>query len=103
MGSRWCHLCGTRQVFAEMSEITGELPHQFLLRVSQGEPIGEYTPTFEERMRAAISVAPYYAPKFSPVDQTLESKVENNYVSSEPLTEEEWLELYGNKDEKKEH
>src|ERR1700704_5836509 len=44
---------------------TGELPHQFLLRVMRGEPIEDHTPTFEERLDAAKAAAPYYAPRLA--------------------------------------
>jgi len=44
---------------------TGELPHEYLLRISRGEKIEGYTPTFTERMDAAKAAAPYFAPKLS--------------------------------------
>jgi len=37
----------------------GELPHEFLLRVSRGGKIGNREITFEERMAAAVKAAPY--------------------------------------------
>jgi hypothetical protein len=65
----------------EWAKQTGELPHQFLLRVSQGQMIatevlhpdtGEvkvlyHIPDFETRVDAAKSAAPYFAPKLSAV------------------------------------
>lgn len=60
---------------------TGELPHEFLLRVSRGEVItrrvigedGKVTEIREDydfpmRMDAAKSAAPYFAPKISTVE-----------------------------------
>jgi hypothetical protein len=44
---------------------TGELPHEFLLRVCRGEKIGEHEPTFQERLDAAKASAPYFAPRFA--------------------------------------
>ena len=57
---------------------SGELPHEFLLRVARGEPIelydknsngevAEYThyPTFGDRVEAATSCANYFAPKLT--------------------------------------
>lgn len=57
----------------------GELPHEFLARVSRGDPIAmrvldpktgktveeTYHPTFEERAQAARDAAPYFAPKLA--------------------------------------
>ena len=68
---------------------TGEMPHEFLLRISRGEPIElqevdpimpghyirkTYCPTFDDRRKAAVDCAPYFAPKFATVEivQTLQ-------------------------------
>lgn len=57
----------------EAAANTGELPHEFLLRVSRGEMIvmpGQkkpHYPTFSERVQAADKAAPYYAPRLSAV------------------------------------
>lgn len=78
----------------EQAKLTGDLPHEFLLRVSRGELIegkryDEVTgkistyyemPDFEKRMDAAKSAAPYYAPKISTVEVI-------SGVSSEQLDE----------------
>jgi len=67
-----------------MAEATGELPHEFLLRIARGEPIlhksknpvtGEFEddyviPRFEDRMDCAKAAAPYFAPKFATVEIT---------------------------------
>lgn len=52
----------TAETVAKAAE-AGELPHEFLLRVSRGERIGTHIPTFEQRCQAAKDAAPYYAPK----------------------------------------
>jgi len=36
---------------------TGELPHEFLLRVARGEEIDGHIPTFAERIDAAKAAA----------------------------------------------
>jgi hypothetical protein len=50
----------------------GELPHEFLLRVSQGLQIRHgrklHEPTWEDRMEAAKAAAPFFAPKLSTVE-----------------------------------
>jgi hypothetical protein len=57
----------------EVAANTGELPHEFLLRVSRGEAIAmpgqkkPHYPTFEERVQAADRAAPFYAPRLSAV------------------------------------
>ena len=43
------------------------LPHEFLLRVVRGEEIDGYKPTFHDRMFAAKSAAPYFAPKLASI------------------------------------
>lgn len=48
----------------------GELPHEFLLRVSRGETIDGHKPSFEQRCAAAKDAAPYYAPKLAAVEYT---------------------------------
>ena len=66
----------------DKARATGELPHEFLLRVARGEIIyrdfvdpfsGVITQTMEEydlsvRIDAAKAAAPYYAPKISTVE-----------------------------------
>lgn len=57
---------------------SGELPHEFLLRVSRGDPIAHgkdkdgkailYQPTFSERILCAKDAAPYFAPKLTAVE-----------------------------------
>jgi hypothetical protein len=49
----------------ERAAAAGELPHEFLLRISRGEPIEGHKPTFSERVDAAKVAAPYYAPKLA--------------------------------------
>lgn len=57
----------TNEARAKAQE-TGELPHEFLLRVMRGEEIDGSLPEFKDRMAAAVAAAPYYAPKLSSVD-----------------------------------
>ena len=66
----------------EKAKATGDLPHEFLLRIARGEAIYrdvvnpdtqkiervEETYDFEDRKDAAKAAAPYYAPKISTVE-----------------------------------
>ena len=72
---------------------TGELPHEFLLRVVRGESIDDQVPTLEQRIAAAVSVAPYFAPKLAAIEQRIETNVKA-VVSSTPMTTEEWMKKY---------
>lgn len=73
---------------------SGELPHEFLLRIVRGEKIGETSPSLEQRIHAAIASAPYFAPKLTAIEQRVENHVKA-VISSEPLTTEEWMAKYG--------
>ena len=61
---------------------TGELPHEFLLRVSRGELIGNHVPTFEERIDAAKAASPYYQPRLAM--QEVEVKKTTDPVRDDP-------------------
>ena len=54
----------------EEAAATGELPHMLLLRISRGEKIGDYEPTFADRVDAAKAAAPYFAPKLAATELT---------------------------------
>lgn len=82
----------------EAAQATGELPHQFLLRVMRGESLksGKQTviPSLEQRITAAIAAAPYFAPRLA----TVEAKTEithNFVIGSDPLPDKEFREKYG--------
>jgi len=62
---------------------SGLLPHEFLLAISQGQKIGEYQPSFQERLDAAKAAAPYYAPRLAQIDSTVRS------LSVQELSEDE--------------
>ena len=47
--------------------LTGDLPHQFLLRIMRGECINGHKPDLQLRVDCAKAAAPYYAPKLSAV------------------------------------
>ena len=52
----------------ERAKQTGELPHEFLLRVTrcpEGQKVDGHKVTFEERVEAAKAAAPYFAPKLA--------------------------------------
>jgi len=73
--------------------VTGELPHEFLLRVSRGGPIIELVaregvyeavqrpPTFSERVDAAKAAAPFYAPKLANVAAQVETGVSAEFAA----------------------
>ena len=76
------------------AKATGELPHEFLLRVVRGECIDDQIPTLEQRIAAAVSVAPYFAPKLAAIEQRIETGVVA-IVSNKPLSKQEFMEKYG--------
>jgi hypothetical protein len=49
----------------EAATKTGELPHEFLLRVSRGETIDGEKTTFDKRIDAAKAAGPYFAPRLA--------------------------------------
>ena len=75
------------------AKATGDLPHEFLLKIVRGEPIDGTSPSIEQRIHAAIAVAPYFAPKLATVEQKIESDV-RAVVSSKPMTKEEFMLRY---------
>lgn len=78
----------------EKAKATGDLPHEFLLRVVRGESIDGMSPSIEQRIHAAIAVAPYFAPKLAAVEQKVESYF-RAVVSNKPMTTDEWMKTYG--------
>lgn len=72
----------------EEAAMTGELPHEYLLRISRGEEIDGYKPTFTERMDAAKAAAPYFAPRLSTTDVNARVRGE---LSVAEMTDEELL------------
>jgi hypothetical protein len=79
----------------EEASNAGELPHEFLLRVSRGETIGVHEPTFSERVDAAKAAAPYFSPRFSAA--TLDASFTDNSASNPgEMTDEELLAIIRN-------
>lgn len=76
------------------AKATGDLPHEFLLKIVRGEAIDGLSPSIEQRIHAAIAAAPYFAPKLATIEQKIESDV-RAVVSSRPMTTDEWMERYG--------
>ena len=68
---------------------TGELPHEFLLRVARGETIDDHTPAFNERVDAAKAAAPYYAPRLATTN--VDARVRSEAFKAEDLTDEELI------------
>lgn len=54
----------------EIAAASGELPHEFLLRVSRGGKIDGHDVTFTERTDAAKNAAPYYAHRLASIEHT---------------------------------
>jgi hypothetical protein len=77
----------------EAAQRSGELPHEFLLRIARGEEIDGHRPTFQERMAAAQASAPYYAPKLASVEQRGQTNV-LNVIAARPMTKDEWVAKY---------
>jgi hypothetical protein len=73
---------------------TGELPHEFLLRISRGEEINSHTPSFAERMDAAKAAAPYFAARLSTtvIDATVNGERKR---SADEMTDEELMSIVG--------
>jgi hypothetical protein len=76
------------------AKATGELPHEFLLRIVRGETIDDQIPSLEQRISAAVSVAPYFAPKLAAIEQRIETGIVA-VVSNKPLSKEEFMARYG--------
>lgn len=70
----------------KVAAATGELPHEFLLRVSRGEKVGDFVPSMADRIDAAKAVAPYYAPKLNAT--TVDANIRKT-VSAEELMDDE--------------
>jgi hypothetical protein len=68
---------------------TGELPHEFLLRVSRGEKIGEHEPGFLERVDAAKAAAPYFAPRLSTT--AIDANITNRNKTAREMTDAELM------------
>ena len=71
----------------------GELPHQFLLRIMRGEVIDGERPSLQMRIAAAVSAAPYFAPKLAVMEAQLETTI-RAVVSNKPLSKEEFEKKY---------
>lgn len=86
----------------EKARSTGEMPHEFLLRVARGEVIQmntaagpvEYRPSFGERVNAAINAAPYFVPRLNAIEAKIE-QTQRFEIKSAPLSELEWQQMYG--------
>jgi len=78
----------------EKARETGDLPHEFLLKVSQGQPIDGVIPDLELRLDAAKAAAPFYAPRLAQIEQKIEGEIKAR-ISAEPMSEEDWDRIYG--------
>lgn len=90
-----------RTELVEWAQVTGDLPHVFLLKVSQGhtfemkvEVDGVETrkvlcPSMKDRVTAAIAAAPFFAPRLAQIEQKIETET-IGIIRAEPMTVEEW-------------
>jgi hypothetical protein len=62
------HVFMTAAQMREWAARSGELPHIFLLRIARGEKIDGYKPTFQERIEAAKSCAPFLVPRLRHIE-----------------------------------
>lgn len=76
------------------AKTTGDLPHEFLLKIVRGETIDGVSLSIEQRIHAAIAVAPYFAPKLAAIEQKIQNTV-RAVVSSKPMSTDEWMSAYG--------
>jgi len=58
------------QLAREKAASTGELPHEFLLRVARGDAVDGAVPTLAQRIDAAKAAAPYYAPRLAALEHS---------------------------------
>lgn len=56
------------------AKTSGELPHEFLLRVARGEKVGGKLPALALRLDAAKAAAPYFAPKLSYTEAVIDEQ-----------------------------
>lgn len=91
-----------RTELKEWAEATGDLPHVFLCKVSQGQTF-EMTvlvngveekkvlcPSMKDRITAAIAAAPFFAPRLAQIEQKIESEM-IGVIRAEPMSVEEWV------------
>ena len=74
-----------RRETRERAAASGLLPHEFLLAVTRGETIDGHAPTFEERLEAARAAAPYFAPKLSNIQATVQRHGDVTRLTDEEL------------------
>lgn len=73
----------------EEAAATGELPHEFLLRIARGESIDGHAPAFNERIDAAKAAAPYFAPRLATT--SIDANVRSENRSAAELTDGELM------------
>ena len=88
-----------RQIL-ERTPLTGEMPHEILLRYARGhldpeeleaEGWDKVPPSF--RAECASKAAPYYIPRLAQIEAKVHSEVVH-VIESEPLTIEQWSSQY---------
>lgn len=86
------------------AEETGEMPHEFLLRLARDQLTeqeklinGIQNVPLNIRLQAAKDCAPYFAPKLAQIEKTIEKTV-RSVISAEPLTPEQWEDKYSIQD-----
>lgn len=69
----------------ERAKVTGELPHEFLLRVSRGEPIDGDSPSLQMRVDAAKAAAPYFAARLTVTELEVHDPNDPRLMTDEEL------------------
>ena len=92
---------GVSKAARERAAATGELPHEFLLRIARGvDDFDDYVtvrgrqvlrkrkPSFAERIDAAKSAAPYYQPRLAQADMRHSGHITLDQVAESVLPEQ---------------
>jgi hypothetical protein len=83
----------SRKIIKEARAKRKMLPHELLLYWANGVPLGGLTPTPAQQIYAAVSAAPYYAPKLANVEIKQDVRV-RAVISAQPMTPEQWAAKY---------
>ena len=83
----------SRKIIKDAQAKNKIFPHELLLYWANGIPIGGFTPTPAQQLYAAVSCAPYYAPKLANVEVKQDVRV-RAVISAQPMTQEQWAAKY---------
>ena len=69
------------------------LPHELLLYWANGYEVAGFKPTPNQQIYAAVSAAPYYAPKLANIEVKQDTRI-RAVISAAPMNQEQWAEKY---------